>query len=63
MRTVDNTIRFVRDDTIMYSINVSRKGENIFHKTDLTFKQAMEYYHKYVEEDNNYFIEVYRKAE
>ena len=63
MKPVDDNIRFERDDDIMYSVNVSKKGENIFHKTDLTFKEAMEYYHKYVEIDNSYFVEVYRKAE
>jgi len=52
-----------RDDSIMYTINVSKKGENIFHKTDLTFKRAMELFHQYEEIDNTYFIEVYRKAE
>lgn len=56
-------VRAIRDDTIMYSINVSKKGENIFHKTDLTFKQAMDIFHKYEEIDNTYFIEVDRKAE
>lgn len=47
----------------LYTVNVSKKGENIFHKTDLTFKQAMDYFHKYEEIDNTCFIEVYRKAE
>ena len=47
----------------LFTINVSKKGENIFHKTDITFKQAMELFHQYEEIDNTYFIEVYRKAE